>query len=164
MKAINNNFYMIFLILLIILFALCAFTFHKAKGMSYFSDDSKACNNCHIMNEVYSAYLKAPHSKKIDGKAKASCNDCHLPQEGVNKWLQKAKSGFNHAYAFTFKLEELPINLSANKDSKKIVEQNCISCHSKIAAAVINPTTKPHKDKSLGCISCHANSGHLRSF
>ena len=64
------------------------YTFYNAKGMSYFSNESEACNNCHIMNEVYNDYIKGSHSRKIAGKPLATCNDCHLPNEFVDKWIE----------------------------------------------------------------------------
>lgn len=157
-------FFTFFIILLFILFALGFYTFYNAKGISYFSDSSEACNNCHIMNDVYADYLKSSHSKKIAGQPRASCGDCHLPHGFVDKWIAKAQSGVGHAYAFTFKLDELPTNLSANEKSKDIVQTNCISCHYEMVSNVINPTTNPHGDNSLKCVSCHQGVGHSRGF
>jgi len=154
----------LFIILLFVFFALGLYTLHNAKGISYFSNASEACNNCHIMNDVYADYLKAPHSKKIAGEPRASCNDCHLPHDFVGKWLAKAESGVGHAYAFTFKLNDLPTNLSANEKSKKMVQDNCVRCHSDYVSNVINPTTNPHNNSALKCVSCHEGVGHKRGF
>lgn len=159
-----SNLFGIFLILLFIFFAVGFYTFYNAKGFSYFSNASESCNNCHIMNEVYNDYLASPHSKKIAGHPIASCGDCHLPHNFVDKWIDKAESGLGHAYAFTFKLDNLPTNLSATEKSKKIVQENCIRCHSDYAAVAINATTKPHADSSLSCVTCHSNVGHKRGF
>lgn len=135
-----------------------AFTFYQAKGFSYFSNDSKACNNCHIMNEVYRDWGNSSH------KAYATCNDCHIPSEFISKWATKAKSGFSHAYAFTFK--DLPSVLSATESSKVDIQNNCIRCHAQYAANAINPVKSHNNDltKSLKCISCHQNVGHRRGF
>ena len=94
----NNSTFMWFLVVLVIIIAGAGYTFYNAKGMSYFSDDSAACNNCHVMNDVYASWRKSPHSREINGKPIASCNDCHLPNEFVNKWIAKAQSGVSHAY------------------------------------------------------------------
>lgn len=162
-KTITNLFGVL-IVLLFILFGVGFYTFYKAKGTSYFSDDSKSCNNCHIMNDVYNDYLNAPHSKKVAGKPRASCVDCHLPHNFIDKWIAKGKSGLSHAYSFTFKLDELPTNLSANSNSKIMVQNNCIECHGEIASNVINSTTTPHNDRSLSCVSCHTGVGHKRGF
>lgn len=151
---------------LVFLFVGSAYTFINAKGFSYFSNDSKACNNCHIMNEVYYDYMKAPHSKEVNGKPRATCSQCHLPHDFVGKWLAKAQSGLSHSYAFTFKLNSLPSNLTATQKSKEIIQQTCINCHTEISQNVINATTIPqHNTKdALKCISCHQDVGHKRDF
>ncbi|CAM2789740.1 cytochrome c nitrite reductase small subunit [Helicobacter burdigaliensis] len=153
---------LIVLCVIVVIFGL--YTFYNAKGMSYFSNDSEACNNCHIMNEVYNDYQRGSHSQKIAGKPRATCNDCHLPHEFVEKWVAKAQSGLGHAYAFTFKLDVLPTNLSATPKSKDMVQNNCVRCHSDMVSNVVNPTLDPHNNSALKCVSCHAGVGHKRGF
>ncbi|MBZ7930100.1 cytochrome c nitrite reductase small subunit [Campylobacter molothri] len=150
----------IFLVLLFIFFIIGFYTFYNAKGTSYLSSASESCNNCHIMNEVYNEYMQGPHSKKFKGEPRATCVDCHLPHEFFAKWIAKAQSGLGHAYAFTFKLDELPTNLSANNKSREIIQQNCIHCHADFTQTAINATTNPHAHDSLKCISCHKDVGH----
>lgn len=160
----SSTLFGIFLVLLFVFFALGFYTFYNAKGISYLSNDSKACNNCHIMNEVYNDYMKSSHSKKVAGEPRASCGDCHLPHDFVDKWVAKAQSGIGHAYAFTFKLNDLPTNLSANEKSKKMVQENCMRCHGEMASNTINATSNPHANNALSCVSCHAGVGHKRGF
>ncbi|MBS4235406.1 cytochrome c nitrite reductase small subunit [Campylobacter vulpis] len=163
-KRAFTNLFGIFLLLIFALFAVGFYTFYNAKGISYFSNSSESCNNCHIMNEVYNDYLAGSHSKKVKGESRASCADCHLPHQGMEKWIAKAESGLAHAYAFTFKLDELPTNLSATQKSKEMVQNNCIRCHGDYAAVAVNSTTNPHADSSLSCVSCHSDVGHKRGF
>lgn len=139
-------------------FGVGAFTFWYANGFSYFSDDSKACNNCHVMNEVYKDWNTGSH------KNRASCSDCHIPEGFAAKWTMKAQSGFNHAYAFT--LKDLPTNFMPTEKTKVVVQENCIRCHGKMASNVVNPTTSivHNYDNALSCVSCHKNIGHLRNF
>ncbi|MBK1971632.1 cytochrome c nitrite reductase small subunit [Campylobacter sp. 2018MI35] len=158
------NLFNVFLILLVAFFIIGFYTFYNAKGTSYLSNASESCNNCHIMNEVYNDYLAGPHSKKIAGEPRATCSDCHLPHNFINKWIAKAQSGLGHAYAFTFKLDELPTNLSANEKSKKMVQDNCIRCHADYAASAINATTNHHSNNALNCASCHSGVGHKLGF
>ncbi|MGI0406321.1 cytochrome c nitrite reductase small subunit [Helicobacter himalayensis] len=155
----------IFVLLIVVMLVSGAYTFYNAKGFSYLSNDPAACNNCHIMNDVYDDYLAGPHSQKIAGKERATCGDCHLPHSFISKWIAKAESGVGHAYAFTFKLDSLPVNLSANDKSKRIVQDNCINCHIDYAGNAVNPTTHADgKTQSLSCVSCHAGVGHKRGF
>ncbi len=151
-------------ILFIVLCVMGGYTFYNAKGMSYFSNESEACNNCHVMNDVYNDWAKGSHAQKISGKPRATCNDCHLPHNFVEKWLAKAQSGVGHAYAFTFKLDVLPTNLGASAKSKDIVQDNCVRCHSEMVSNVVNPTTNPHGEQALSCVSCHTSVGHKRGF
>ena len=165
-KVLKNfsNLFGIFLVLLFAFFALGLYTFYNAKGTSYLSSASESCNNCHIMNEVYNDYLAGPHSKKVAGEPRATCIDCHLPHSFVDKWIAKARSGLSHAYAFTFKLDELPTNLSANERSKATVQENCIACHGEFAATAVNATANKHAGQSLKCVTCHEGVGHKRGF
>lgn len=155
----------VFAFLVVVIIVSGGYTFYNAKGFSYLSNNPEACNNCHIMNDVYANYMSDPHSLKSNGKQRATCSDCHLPHGFVSKWIAKAQSGIGHGYAFTFKLDDLPINLSANEKSKKIVQQNCINCHSDYAGNVVNPTLhEVSSSNSLQCVSCHENVGHRRGF
>lgn len=164
MQQAKNNLFSLFLVLLFVFFAVGFYTFYNAKGFSYFSNDSAACNNCHVMNEVYYDYTKSPHSKVVDGKPLATCSDCHIPDGFAHKWIAKAQSGISHAYAFTFKLDDLPTNFTATQRTKGWVQNNCIRCHSDMAAAAVNATLDPHKDSALKCVSCHQGVGHKRDF
>lgn len=133
------------------------YNLYNAQVLDYLSSDSKACANCHVMNEVFNDHSKSPH-KSLD------CIDCHLPHSFVAKWLNKAKTGIGHAYHFTFDKEQ-PSNFSANEDTKKWVQNNCIRCHGDYASNAINPTLKHnYTNDALNCVSCHKDVGHLRDF
>ena len=154
--------------LLIVVCALGAFTFYNANCMSYLSDDSAACNNCHVMNDVYASWRKGSHAQLVEGKPRATCNDCHIPHDGfMSKWTAKAQSGLHHAYSFTFKLNDLPQYFTASASSKTAVQANCVRCHSGVASVVVNATTNPddaHSNQSLQCAKCHGGVGHTRDF
>ncbi len=133
------------------------YSLYNADALSYLSSDSSACNNCHVMNQVYADYNKSSHQS-------INCIDCHLPHSFVRKWVAKAQTGLGHAYHFTFD-KDLPPNFTANADTKAWAQENCIRCHGDYAANSINPTLdSKHNKGSLDCLSCHQNVGHLRSF
>jgi cytochrome c nitrite reductase small subunit len=98
------------------------FTFIYARGGSYFSDDPRACVNCHIMNDVYNSWSRSSHH------AVATCNACHVPHDFAQKWLAKARNGFKHAVAFTLQNFPEPI---------RITEANRRTCSSKTAWSAI---------------------------
>ena len=72
-----------------------SYTFADARGLSYLSNDPKACVNCHVMNSNYDSWQKSSHHSV------ATCNDCHVPHDFIPKYLAKAKHGWRHSYAFT---------------------------------------------------------------
>ena len=53
---------------------LSGFTAQYAEGLSYLSNDPRACANCHIMNEQYDSWRKGPHH------AAATCNGTWWPR------------------------------------------------------------------------------------
>lgn len=161
MRRDKTNKTLLFIILALVIGIIIGsgvYTFINANGFSYLSSDSAACNNCHVMNEVYDDYNKSSH------KSVAQCGDCHLPHSFVRKWIGKAQSGIGHMIAFSFD-KNLPSHFEANKNTKKWVQENCINCHQDYISNVVNPTLKAdHNNASLSCVSCHKDVGHKRDF
>ena len=84
------------------------YTFFYANGLSYLSNDPRACANCHIMREQFDGWQKASHH------AVATCNDCHVPHDSVvNTYAFKARDGMRHSAIFTLRIEPQVIRLSA---------------------------------------------------
>jgi cytochrome c nitrite reductase small subunit len=123
------------------------FTFGYARGLSYLSTDPRACVNCHIMNEQYSAWLKSGH------RHAASCVECHLPASGLAKWTAKADHGFSHSIAFTLQNFKEPIEITQH--DRAIVQENCLRCHADFVQAVSGSL-----GHELDCMHCHAGAGH----
>lgn len=110
------------------------------------------------MNQVYESWSRSSH------KDVATCNSCHVPHTFFAKWAMKAESGFHHGYAFTFK--DNPVAFTATEKSKKLVQQNCISCHQDYAQNAVDPTSA-HSGKAveaLSCVSCHRQIGHAHNY
>ena len=129
---------------------LSGFTFNYAAGLSYLSDDPKACANCHVMREVYDGWNRAPHH------AVAVCNDCHTPHSSlIAKYAVKALNGYRHSKAFT--LDEIPDPIRITEFDRQIVEDNCLTCHGEMVSLIA------HEDKNpTDCLTCHAGVGHGR--
>jgi len=124
------------------------YTFYYAKGYSYLLNDPEACINCHVMNDNYKSWVQASHHRT------ATCNNCHAPNDFFGKWSSKAINGFLHSYAFTTGDYLDPIRI---KDfNKKIVKNQCISCHQEIFQS------PKHSIETINCTSCHKNAGHRR--
>jgi cytochrome c nitrite reductase small subunit len=132
---------------------LAIFTFIYAQGFSYITNDPEACRNCHVMNNVFEGWSKGGHQHV------AVCNDCHVPHNLVGKMLVKADNGFHHSYAFTFK--EVPVAIKARESSRAIVQDNCLRCHSAIAAPAVCGASGV--EPALRCVSCHREAGHVHN-
>lgn len=133
-----------------IILGIGAFTFGYAEGWSYLSTDPSACNNCHIMNPQYDAWLKSSHHTV------AGCNDCHLPHAFAPKWVAKARNGFNHSWAFTFQNFPEPIRITpANAE---ILQAACVDCHGALVHPLLDSATASGGE--VQCVHCHDDVGH----
>ena len=128
---------------------IAGYTFVYARGYSYLSNDPKACANCHIMSEQYSAWLASSH------RSVAGCNDCHTPPDFVGKWVTKGTNGFWHSYYFTSGTFPDPIQITPK--SAAITERACRKCHDEMAAAIDGI----HSNQEASCLKCHRSVGHL---
>ena len=63
-----------------VLLGLGAATFRYAEGFAYFSNDPRACANCHVMRDYLDSWQKSSHH------ARAACNDCHTPHSHLPKY------------------------------------------------------------------------------
>lgn len=125
------------------------YTFHYAKGASYLTNDPKACANCHIMQEQYSAWESSSH------RSVATCNDCHAPHSLIPKYFVKASNGFWHSYAFTTGRFHEPIQIT--KGNLRVTENACRHCH----ASVVHAMDTKRQNGDISCVHCHRNVGHL---
>jgi cytochrome c nitrite reductase small subunit len=126
------------------------YTFTYAQGLSYFSDDPRACMNCHVMREHFDGWLKSPHH------AVASCNDCHTPSGFVAKYLSKAENGFWHSKGFTLQDYHEPIMIRPR--NSVVLQQNCVKCHRGIVHGI--NTHAGNARQMLDCVHCHRDVGH----
>jgi len=126
------------------------YTFTYAHGLSYFSNDPRACMNCHIMREQFDGWQKSPHH------AVASCNDCHTPQGFIPKYLSKAENGFWHSKGFTLQDFHEPIMIRPKNVA--VLQQNCVGCHQQIVDGINTHPGNPQK--MLDCLHCHREVGH----
>jgi cytochrome c nitrite reductase small subunit len=127
------------------------FTFHYAKGSSYFTSDPKACVNCHIMQQNYSSWQMASHRLTTD------CNGCHTPSDFFGKYKIKAIHGIRHSWGFTTGHFKEPIRIK--QDSLDVVEANCRECHAQLFHSVDLVAAEAGEGS---CIACHRDVGHMR--
>lgn len=148
LRRARPGFILILVGVLCIVAGLAMFTFVRAEGYSYFSDDPDACMNCHVMRDQYDAWGHSSHARV------ATCNDCHGAHDNiVNKLFVKGLNGFNHSFAFTFNTYEEAITITQfNAD---VVNDSCLYCHQELVSMVV-----PDHEDAPNCISCHTGIGH----
>jgi cytochrome c nitrite reductase small subunit len=128
------------------------YTFYYARGYSYFLDDPASCVNCHVMRDQYESYQHSSHRNW------AVCNDCHIPQDTfVNKWSNKALSGWLHSVKFT--TGDFPEPIVIAERSRHIVVNNCLRCHEPLVSHMLI-TADRHNPDDLSCLRCHSDVGH----
>ncbi len=130
-----------------------------AKAFSYLSTDPKACINCHVMNTQYATWQHSSHAQR------ATCVECHLPTDGfINKYMAKARDGFNHTLAFTLNTYDHAMRISDDGASR--VQKNCISCHKSVTSVIGTNADKYHNfddehvENGRKCWSCHKQVPH----
>jgi cytochrome c nitrite reductase small subunit len=132
--------------------------FYTSKAHSYLSDESETCMNCHIMAPQYATWSHSSHREV------ANCNDCHVPHNNVfNKYYFKAKDGLRHATMFTLRLE--PQVIFIKEAGKKVVQNNCIRCHSYLLTdeRLNIKTADFHQFRTdRKCGECHRETPHGR--
>jgi cytochrome c nitrite reductase small subunit len=144
-----------------ILIGLCAFTARYASGLSYLSNDPRACANCHIMNEQLDSWRKGPHH------AVATCNDCHVPPHFPAKYIAKARNGYHHSKGFTFQPArpdepgaqltfEEPIRIK--EKNSQILQDNCLRCHGDFVHEIVRGAS--WAQDAIRCVHCHSSVGH----
>lgn len=145
------------IVLLGIFTGLGAYSVYLSKAWSYLSEDSKACVNCHIMAPQYATWNHSSHREV------ANCSDCHVPHDNwLEKYYFKARDGLNHATLFTMRAERQVIFI--NKESKEVVKENCIRCHtnqfdqSKLLSQTKGNYQAHNTDRK--CWECHRDVPH----
>lgn len=129
------------------------YTFTYAEGLSYLSDDPKACVNCHVMQENYDGWQGGSHH------ARATCNDCHVPHSSMlAKYTTKAEHGWRHSKAFTLQNFHEPIRMK--EKSYADVVANCVRCHEGVTHEMRLGADWGGKDEPVDCIRCHASVAH----
>ncbi len=114
----------------------------------YLGNNPTACNNCHVMDAAYESWYHANHMRW------ATCVECHAPHAVIPKYLFKAKSGMNDVFHFSLGL--IPEPIRAKPATKKIVQANCIRCHTETVSMVADGQA----DAGRYCADCHRSVAH----
>ncbi len=127
-------------------------TARVSNALSYLSDSSETCMNCHVMTDAYSGWKRSSHGRV------AVCNDCHVPHQNIAaKYAFKGMDGTKHSFIFTMRMEPQVIKLS--RMAGPVVQENCLKCHDRQFAMVRLASASERK-----CWDCHSNvHSHVQS-
>ncbi len=129
------------------------YTFIYGRGLSYLSNDPRACINCHVMRDQYHSWMSSSHHRV------AVCNDCHTPGNLFQKYASKLSNGYHHSLAFTTQRFHEPIQIKESNQNS--VEKSCRSCHSTLLKSS-GLTKLAHTENGISCTRCHGSVGHAK--
>jgi cytochrome c nitrite reductase small subunit len=129
-----------------------------SNAPSYLSDSPETCMNCHVMAPQFATWQRGSHGRV------SVCNDCHVPHNNfIRKYLFKASDGLRHSFMFTFHLE--PQVIQVKDAGMKVIQENCIRCHSPLVQSVSLKTVtlvKAQHGEGKLCWECHRETPHGR--
>jgi cytochrome c nitrite reductase small subunit len=134
--------------MLALLAALGIFTW-VTDAPAYLGHEPETCNNCHVMDSQYENWFHASHARW------AECADCHIPHDNfLVYYFYKGKSGMKDVFSFVTK--RYPVAIRANAETKRIIQKNCIRCHTDTVESIV-AGTQPLK---RNCWNCHRDTAH----
>ncbi|WMJ71936.1 cytochrome c nitrite reductase small subunit [Cytophagaceae bacterium ABcell3] len=144
--------------LLAVFVGVVALLFYISNAASYMSDAPETCINCHLMAPHYATWQHSSHREWTN------CNDCHVPHDNIfSHYYFKAQDGLGHATVFTLRNE--PQVIQIKEAGIRVVQENCIRCHSDLNEHV--NLTEVTREKNLHgegklCWDCHREVPHGR--
>lgn len=133
---------------LVALLAVVGVGLYVTDFTAYLGNNPTTCNNCHVMDAVYESWYHGGH------KQWAKCNDCHTPHALIPKYIVKARSGYHHVTAFVF--GDIPDAIRAKEESRGIVQENCVRCHTETVSAILDASMEFDRY----CFECHRSVAH----
>jgi len=137
---------------IIALVLILGYGMYVTEFLTYLGNNPTTCNNCHVMDAVYEGWYHAGHQDW------AVCGDCHTPHAFIPKYVVKALSGFRHVSAFT--LGHIPDAIRPRESSLKIIQDNCIRCHSETVANILSGPMDNEVTFDRNCFDCHRSVSH----
>lgn len=132
-------------IFLTIIIVSVAFALVYGRQIYHYSESPSFCNSCHVMNYQYENFIhNGAHQNR-------RCIECHLPNDNIfNHLLWKGIDGTKDVVYFYGGL--YPDNIEISDHGNKVVNQNCISCHSEMVSRI--------DMGSRSCTDCHRRHKH----
>jgi cytochrome c nitrite reductase small subunit len=128
--------------------ALGVFTY-TSNALAYMGTNPSTCNNCHVMDSQYENWFHGAHERF------AECTDCHLPHGNVvSYYMEKGRSGMHDVFIFT--TGQTPVMIRASKESKDIIQENCLRCHKDTVESIVMGAQPFERN----CWDCHRSVAH----
>ncbi len=112
------------------------------------SDQAAFCASCHVMSEAAWTHKTSVH-------AKLDCNECHAPANLAEKIPFKTAAGLHDISVNTF--GRVADVIHANKDSKRVVQENCRRCH-------VSTVQNVAMNAKEYCTDCHRAVPHNKKI
>lgn len=122
----------------------------KIPFISHLTSGPKFCGSCHLMDPWVETYQASSHAKETD------CAGCHIPADWITGSFYKAFTGSRDTFAMIF--GTMPNRIEISDHGSKVVNDNCLRCHTKVMETV----GYPKNDRGQDCYDCHQNIPHSR--
>ena len=119
------------------------------EAPAYIGSASETCGDCHNIGAPYENWYHGGHALW------AKCTDCHLPHENiVAYYAEKGRQGVNDASAFV--AGNIPDANRATKETKALIQENCIRCHKDTVETMLAGAQPFDRN----CWDCHRSVAH----
>ncbi|MCL2760831.1 MAG: cytochrome c nitrite reductase small subunit [Desulfuromonadales bacterium] len=109
------------------------------------SESPGFCARCHVMESEYTNFMHSGAHRRLQ------CVDCHLPHENpASHYTWKSIDGMKDVIHFYSGI--VPERIELSDHGKRVVQQNCIRCHSELVSQI---------DQSRNCWECHRSITHI---
>ena len=114
----------------------------------HFSGTKTFCGICHSMQHEAKTFAMSSH-RELD------CVECHLPHDNYPHYLiEKGRTGMVDMYHEM--MRDYPERIKLDKDSRKMVSENCLRCHESTMSYVSTAPGGTQDD----CLKCHSRIAH----
>ncbi|MDR1854569.1 MAG: cytochrome c nitrite reductase small subunit [Azoarcus sp.] len=157
LQALPNKLVVSLFVLVGVALGLGVYVAYTSRVFSYLGNDPAACVNCHVMSASYQSWSRSSHREW------ATCKDCHIPNNNrLAGLLYEAEDGLYHASQLLF-TERTP-SVRPRESSVKVIQANCVRCHTDLNTALAKTGTATFDDirhgRQQACWDCHRQTPH----
>ena len=116
------------------------------------SGSPEFCGTCHAMKTEAATFAMSPHRGQ-------DCVECHLPHDNAAIYfIEKGRTGMVDMYHEV--MRDYPAHIILSKDSRQMVDKNCIRCHEATMSGVHVDMKNMDMDSGADCLKCHKGVAH----